>query len=434
MVRTFPRTTRRRALAALAVSGMLLGLAAGPSASGDELTDRGNRVGGDITDTLRDLDQSSDQMVAADNALRDAQSRLVAAEEQLAQTRGELATAKVLDRRMQARLEAAVQRLRAARAELAAGRTQVAEQERLLGRIAVQNYQSGDPSLLGLSMVLTSQDPAELTGQLNSVQSVLDKEVDTLDRLAATRVLLTVQESEVEAAKVEVAAERRAAANNLRAKRSLEAEAQAAEERVEDLVRMRADARSVAVAAREADLERLQGLQQERDRISEMLRERAEAARRRAAAAAAAAATADSATTGGSRRSNGFLDYPVSGPVTSSYGMRFHPVYHRWALHDGTDFGAACGTPIHAAASGTVVSVYFNAGYGNRVIMDNGFHRGIGLATAYNHLSVTSTHIGQQVKRGDVIGYVGTTGYSTGCHLHLMVFENGAAVDPMQWL
>jgi murein DD-endopeptidase MepM/ murein hydrolase activator NlpD len=114
--------------------------------------------------------------------------------------------------------------------------------------------------------------------------------------------------------------------------------------------------------------------------------------------------------------------------------MRMHPVYHRWTLHDGTDFGAGCGTPIHAAASGTVIAMYYNEGYGNRVIMDNGWYRGAGLGTAYNHLSRYSTHVGQHVQRGDVIGYVGTTGYSTGCHLHFMVFRNGATVNPMGYL
>ena len=61
-------------------------------------------------------------------------------------------------------------------------------------------------------------------------------------------------------------------------------------------------------------------------------------------------------------------------------------------------------------------------------------HRGVGLATAYNHLSSYSTHVGENVSRGEVIGYVGSTGYSTGCHLHFMVFENGATVNPMGWL
>jgi murein DD-endopeptidase MepM/ murein hydrolase activator NlpD len=125
---------------------------------------------------------------------------------------------------------------------------------------------------------------------------------------------------------------------------------------------------------------------------------------------------------------------PVSGYITSSYGMRFHPVYRRWSLHDGTDFGASCGTPIRASESGRVIARYYNSAYGNRVIIDHGYHRGVGLGTSYNHLSAYSTYVGQRVRRGDVIGYVGNTGASTGCHLHFMVFENGMTVNPMKWL
>jgi murein DD-endopeptidase MepM/ murein hydrolase activator NlpD len=114
--------------------------------------------------------------------------------------------------------------------------------------------------------------------------------------------------------------------------------------------------------------------------------------------------------------------------------MRFHPVYHRWSLHDGTDWGAACGTPIRAAAAGTVLETYAHSAYGNRVIVDHGYKRGVGLATTYNHLSSYATYPGEHVQRGEVIGYVGSTGYSTGCHLHFMVLENGQTVDPMTWL
>jgi murein DD-endopeptidase MepM/ murein hydrolase activator NlpD len=280
-------------------------------------------------------------------------------------------------------------------------------------------------------MVLNSEDPTELSGQLNSVRNVLDKESVTLDRLDASRVLLEVKEDEVEQAKREVAKKRREAAENLERKKVLEAQAEDAEKAVSTLVSARAEAHGAAAEAKRADLESLRGLQQERDRISDVLAARAEEARRRAEAAAAAAAAQASAA---SRGSNGFLDYPVNTYITSSYGMRLHPVYHRWTLHDGTDFGAPCGTPIRAAASGEVIAVYYNPGYGNRVIMDNGYHRGVGLGTAYNHLSSYSTYEGQKVKRGEVIGYVGNTGYSTGCHLHFMVFENGATVNPMNWL
>ena len=130
----------------------------------------------------------------------------------------------------------------------------------------------------------------------------------------------------------------------------------------------------------------------------------------------------------------GRLSKPIDTYITSPFGMRFHPILHYWKLHDGTDFGAGCGTPIHAAADGTVIEEYYNEGYGNRVIIDDGVVDGINLATSYNHLEGYSAYVGQHVNRGDVIGYVGTTGYSTGCHLHFMVYENGVTVDPMTWL
>ena len=236
MVRNFPRTTRSRALAALAVGSLLLGVAVVPLAAADDLKDKKHKVERQIAGASDDLDESSAQARRAASALAAAKVRLDAAQAQLAQTRGELAAAEVLDQQMQAKLDAAVARLDQARADLVAGRKKIADQQKTLGEIVVQNYQTGDPSLMGLSMVLTSQDPAELTGQLNSVQNVLDKESVTLDRLEASRALLTVQEQEVEDAKVEVAKERKAAAENLLRKQGLEAQAEAAEQQVTSLV------------------------------------------------------------------------------------------------------------------------------------------------------------------------------------------------------
>lgn len=153
-------------------------------------------------------------------------------------------------------------------------------------------------------------------------------------------------------------------------------------------------------------------------------------ARARAAAVAARAFTAgDSAGSPGS----GFLR-PVPGVVTSPFGMRFHPMLQVWKLHDGTDFGAACGTPIRAAQSGRVTAAYYNAGYGHRLLIDHGSVSGPGVVTAYNHATRYVVGRGDQVNRGQVIGYVGTTGYSTGCHLHLMAWTNGRLRDPMELL
>ena len=98
------------------------------------------------------------------------------------------------------------------------------------------------------------------------------------------------------------------------------------------------------------------------------------------------------------------------------------------------DFGAACGTPIKAAADGTIMSQYYNSGYGNRVILNNGTIRGANIVTTYNHLSRFAVSAGQRVSRGQTIGYVGTTGSSTGCHLHFMVLVNGSHTNPANWI
>lgn len=414
-------------MAAMAACSLLLSFAAVPLASADDLHDRKQRVERGIQQARKHLDQSSAKLVSATRALEAAETRLAVAERQLAKTRGQLAAAVVLDRQMQARLDVAVHRLEEAREALAAGQKDLGKQIDVLAQIAVQNYQTGDPNLLGLSMVLTSQDPAELTTQLNAVRNVLDKESATLDRLEAANVLLTVREQEVEDAKAEVAEQRRAAAANLRKKTRLEQRARVAEERVSGLVAVREDARKDAAAARAEDLAMLQQLEKERDQISALLAKRAARAAKKAAAAAKKNAAPPASPAG-------FMVQPVDGWVSSEYGMRFHPVYKRWALHDGIDFAAPCGTPIRAAASGRVIAMYFNEGYGKRVIVDHGYARGVGVGTSYNHLDSYSTYVGDQVQRGEVIGYVGNTGYSTGCHLHFMVFENGRTVNPRGWL
>jgi murein DD-endopeptidase MepM/ murein hydrolase activator NlpD len=118
------------------------------------------------------------------------------------------------------------------------------------------------------------------------------------------------------------------------------------------------------------------------------------------------------------------LIWPVSGPVTSPFGWR-------WGrLHEGIDIGVSYGTPIHAAASGTVIYCGWESGYGNLTVLDHGGN----LATAYGHQSSIAVGCGQHVAQGDVIGYVGSTGHSTGPHLHFEVRVNGSPVDPMGYL
>ena len=122
---------------------------------------------------------------------------------------------------------------------------------------------------------------------------------------------------------------------------------------------------------------------------------------------------------------------PADGPVTSPFGMRFHPILHRYRMHDGVDIGAACGTPVRSGWAGTVVLTERNLGYGNRVIVDHGEVNGRRLRSSYNHLSSWNVLVGQVVRAGQQVGSVGSTGMSTGCHLHFSTWVAGQLVDPL---
>jgi len=117
---------------------------------------------------------------------------------------------------------------------------------------------------------------------------------------------------------------------------------------------------------------------------------------------------------------------------TSSFGYRVSPITGTAGeLHTGQDFAAACGTEVTAAAAGTVKSAGWHAlGGGNRVVVDHGN----GVETTYNHLSAISVSVGDKVERGHLVGASGSTGASTGCHLHFEVLVNGTPVDPLGWL
>lgn len=114
--------------------------------------------------------------------------------------------------------------------------------------------------------------------------------------------------------------------------------------------------------------------------------------------------------------------------IASGFGYRIDPVYKIPKLHAGLDFAAPIGTPIYATAAGTVKEASFNeGGYGNHVIINHGY----GYETLYGHMVRMKARVGQKVKRGEVIGYVGSTGKSTGPHCHYEVHKNGTPVDPV---
>jgi len=129
-------------------------------------------------------------------------------------------------------------------------------------------------------------------------------------------------------------------------------------------------------------------------------------------------------------RRSGKMVYPSSGPITSNFGSRFHPVLGYSRFHAGTDFGAPHGSPIQAAETGIVIFAGWYGGYGNAVILDHGD----GVTTLYAHASRLNVAEGDTVRKGDTIAAIGTTGLSTGPHLHFEVRRSGEPVNPLDYL
>jgi murein DD-endopeptidase MepM/ murein hydrolase activator NlpD len=325
------------------------------------------------------------------------------------------------DRLHQIRRELARAQERLARAEASVAREQkaAADQHDQLVQTVTGFYEGGDPQLQGMISLLGTSTTAELTDKQANNSLVLDSQDQILDRLKASQVLLKVQADNLAAARDDVVKKRAQAAANLEAKRRYKQQALDAEQRVERTVQERHHAWALARKARLHDQALLARTKAREAHIQRMIQAEIAREQRR----------------GGGLKGDtgGLLMRPVNGPITSPYGWRIHPIYHYWGLHDGDDFGAPCGAPLFAVANGTVMSQYYSDVWGNRLYINLGLINGNNVTVIYNHLSAYRSTVGQHVSRGQVVGLVGTTGWSTGCHTHFTVMVNGKPVNPTPW-
>jgi murein DD-endopeptidase MepM/ murein hydrolase activator NlpD len=134
------------------------------------------------------------------------------------------------------------------------------------------------------------------------------------------------------------------------------------------------------------------------------------------------------------RNSTGSFMWPITGRINSGFGRRFHPIHHRTIMHTGLDIGGPNRGSIHAADGGQVIWAGWKGGYGKAIMINHGNRGGHNLVTLYGHLSSIMVSNGSSVSKGQVIGREGSTGYSTGPHLHFEVRINGAPVNPLNYL
>src|SRR4051794_14016050 len=193
-------------------SVVVVGGPAVPLAHADNLHDKKHKVQQGIKAASSDVDDASAALVKATARLTAARADLATAQQRLAVTQGQLTAARVLDAQMQAKLAEAEQALVRAQQDVVKGVAAVSDQQADIGRLAAANFQYGDPGLMGLSVMLNSQNPADLTSQMNTVDGLMNRESNMLDQLKATEALLKVQQQNVAKAKAVVAQERAEAA------------------------------------------------------------------------------------------------------------------------------------------------------------------------------------------------------------------------------
>ncbi len=435
----------------------------------DELDDQRSELTSQMASQADAVDHASVELTAANAALVAARDELGIAERKLEAAEAARRDAQVQDDERAAELEAAEHKLNQAEADVAAAQAAFDSVDaRTNEEIVVITQQNGP--LFKLALLITDVSAAELNQRAQLSTTLFESSALELDELQSRRFALDAAKASADEAQAIAAEARQAAAEQLAISKEKEAAADILRDEVAQKVTVRDAAAGEASHQLELEETRQAALESESAEVDKRIADRVagqkaaeeaarqkieeEAAARRSASKAASRKAAASRSNAAKAKqstpakhataarphtvrrpaasiSSGGFQRPVSGRLSSSYGMRLHPVLGIRKLHDGTDFAASCGAPIKAAAAGTVAERYYNGGYGNRLMIDHGQVNGKYVTTGYNHATRYVVSVGQRVSKGQVIGYVGSTGYSTGCHLHLMVWENGTMVNPM---
>ncbi len=354
-----------------------------------------------------------DATVTARNAARRleaATAALPAAREKVAVSRGVVVAASVQASTARRKADAAraayektAKAFGDAQSEVDRGRDRVDE-------IAAASYVGGN--FATVNVLVGAQGPRDAMDRLGLVGQVMRSQQDDIDELmGARRAARTAQDKAGLARRTAEEAEREAA-DKLRAAKDAQAAAVRARQAVIDLAESRAEALRVARSQRTAVLAKYEEAKAQEARIQDALR------------------GWDERNGTVSSYAGGDLLMPVHGWKTSDFGSRYDPYYHVWQLHAGTDIAAAGGTPIYAAASGRVIQAGWAGGYGNYTCVSHGS----GFSTCYGHQSKILVGTGEYVRRGELIGRVGTTGASTGYHLHFETRLHGVPKNPLNYL
>ncbi len=331
------------------------------------------------------------------------QGRLREIKEEQAEAASALSSARRREQEARDRAAAARRRLaevrdilRRCKADLKQTEEDLAVHRDTMSRRLLALYEAGQPSYLEVVLNATSFEDFTNRAEFSALiarqdQSLLTKLVETEDKLRVQRAELEMRERQAAELRTEAEAQERLAEQ--RAAEAAQVSARLAEDR----------------ATYEREMAALEAAEEQ---LSDIIR-----------------AQGSSSSGGGyTGTSTGRYPMPVSGRITSPYGWRIHPVWGGRRFHTGVDIAAPTGTPIHACDDGRVVLAGWHGATGKTVMIDHGS----GWATSYGHCSKIYVSVGQIVEQGQTIAAVGSTGVSTGPHVHWMVYRNGRHINPMR--
>ena len=393
--------SRPRALALAVILAAVVAIAGAP------MGPAAGAPGGDRKQELQaQIGEASQKESAAIAALQEIQDRKTAIDARVVDLDAQVSGAQT----KLAPLEAEAQRLSARYTELQA---QVAKTQAEVDTARFEFQESA------ASLYRSARRGATYDLVLASRPDTMVKQGKYLDKVSAERRQLVERVTELRA---ELEQQRRALEAEKAKADQAAADAQAIRDQVASLRAEVEPARADAATQELAEKSAIDSIQAQKVDFEEEL------AALQAASDAIAARLRAMGSTPGSPGSCGAR--PVPGDIVSPFGSRYHPILHYTRLHTGADMAAGSGTPIHACRAGNVVIAGSQGGYGNAAVIDHGGN----MSTLYAHQSRIAVEVGQHVEAGDVIGYVGSTGLSTGPHLHFEVRLSGNPVDPASYL
>lgn len=367
-----------------------------------------NNLNNQIAAAGEDLDNANAAVTKALKAYSAAKADLDKAQAELDAANGAASRANSADRKAAAELGVAQSRTDAAAKKLAVTEQKLNGEKRLVSQLIGQVYRSGPMSQL--DALLGAQSPEDLTERLQILQTWTANKSATIDDLKIAKAKVTAQKLELQQAEAQLVIKKDAVHASAIVAQQAADNARAAQTRFDASAAVAAKALKVAQSHRNEVKKRYDALKAEQARLKAQAKKGSQL--------------------GSGLVFTGEMTWPVPGAsVTQNVGPRIHPVYGYRSCHTGMDLGAGSGTPIHAAASGIVVSVINGGPYGLHTLLAHGS----GLTTMYAHQSWAGVKSGQSVTKGQVIGKVGTTGWSTGPHLHFEVRIDGTAYDPRGW-